>query len=721
MTLRFPRPRSPRRGVTLVEMLVAVALLVLMMTILVTIFSAATGAVSGLQTYQELDGNLRQLDSIIRQDLQGVTARLTPPLDPKDNLGYFEYGENQFADAQGEDSDDYVRFTAKAPEGQLFTGRCWINNLFPMGTIKVDKQPIVVTSQYAEIIYFLRNGNLYRRVLLVAPDRQSSIYTYATTAINTATTQTVYEPEMFAYANVSWQGMNDLSARPSSSGSVDASNTPIILNNLGDLTNRENRFAYPRFANDFMINSTGIAATNVHAPGDGIADDEETDGGGFYVGNGVHDFYPTLYPNMIASGNNSLLFEVRNATATARGGTTPTYDQMPFPYIFPGAYSMPDSASNSLSGAGWIHSEDPSTLNSFSNTTHYPAATGSHFLDQLLFVNHNPLELGDSLPLPQTAQTWWGFPTWRETMSPAWTDPGVPFAANFRQPDFLHPFNPSTNPGLGDNTATSPPQYHSLPPMTVPFRITNQPNNDGRGSNALSGAPSALWNVTWEDDLVMTGVRSFDVKAYDNAYAGYVDLGWGDDLRIYQPFTTSPYASPVIFTNYTIPPYLMGNADHVVGSTPVIFWPPIIGTPPYTTTLNTGQFAFDLLNQTFAHEGRIPPRIEDLRLDSQYGATSYPSYTGYTGGNIGDNGNSVIRLRRVWDSWSTAYSRAPSRGFDPVNKLPIGPPISPPVYPSYPAPYPAPLRALQIQVRVVDPRNSKVKVLTIRQDFSDKL
>ena len=42
-----------------------------------------------------------------------------------------------------------------------------------------------------------------------------------------------------------------------------------------------------------------------------------------------------------------------------------------------------------------------------------------------------------------------------------------------------------------------------------------------------------MWLVSWEDDLVMTNVRSFDVKAYDNAFAGYADLGWGDDLRLY--------------------------------------------------------------------------------------------------------------------------------------------------------------------------------------------
>ena len=69
-------------------MLVAVTLLVLMMTVIVMIFASATGAVSGLQVYQQLDGDLRQLDITIRRDLTGVTARMTPPLNPRDGRGY---------------------------------------------------------------------------------------------------------------------------------------------------------------------------------------------------------------------------------------------------------------------------------------------------------------------------------------------------------------------------------------------------------------------------------------------------------------------------------------------------------------------------------------------------------------------------------------------------------------------------------------------------------
>ena len=41
----------------------------------------------------------------------------------------------------------------------------------------------------------------------------------------------------------------------------------------------------------------------------------------------------------------------------------------------------------------------------------------------------------------------------------------------------------------------------------------------------VNGTVDPVWAVSFEDDLVMTNVRSFDVKAYDNAYAGYADLG----------------------------------------------------------------------------------------------------------------------------------------------------------------------------------------------------
>ncbi len=107
-------------------MLVTVAVLVIIMTVMVQIFQSATGALTAAQTIQDLDNQLKLLESTIRSDLGGATAHFTPPLDPTQNLGYFEYIENEFADVQGEDSDDCLRFTAQAPPGQPFTGRMWV-------------------------------------------------------------------------------------------------------------------------------------------------------------------------------------------------------------------------------------------------------------------------------------------------------------------------------------------------------------------------------------------------------------------------------------------------------------------------------------------------------------------------------------------------------------------------------------------------------------------
>ena len=60
--------------------------------------------------------------------------------------------------------------------------------------------------------------------------------------------------------------------------------------------------------------------------------------------------------------------------------------------------------------------------------------------------------------------------------------------------------------------------------MTATYRRNPQPYNDGFGTTnvffAAGEQPAAsVARVSWEDDLIMTGVRSFDIKAYDNALA----------------------------------------------------------------------------------------------------------------------------------------------------------------------------------------------------------
>jgi prepilin-type N-terminal cleavage/methylation domain-containing protein len=729
--------RRSRRGLTLVEMLVTVAILVIIMTILVQVFQAATGAVSAVQVIQTLDDGMRLLDSTIRSDLGGATASFTPPNDPALGKGYFEYGENEFADSQNEDSDDYVRFTARAPAGQPFTGRMYLPPQYvPNGSQKVynSQQPITITSDTAEIIYFVRNGNLYRRVLLVVPERQASfsqatmtqannnvgVYVQAGNTVNFNFTPGAIDPN--GNTAVSWQGVNDISAHPTAVGN--ASQT-IQLNTLGDLTNRENRPFYPRFGSDYFSVQTGGAGQ------DGIPDDLN--------GDNLPDLYPTFYASSLNTGLYFAPPLVNGNLNTYLVGNT-GLPFMAFPYIFPGAYSVPQQISDDRFGL--IHSPSPLANVNGQNTSYDPNGPNGNPLAYLNNMNHNPLASGDNLPTPinpaggnnaQLMQTWWGFPTWRETLSIHWNDPTVPVFATPGQPNGLTP-RTIANGGLvvnaGFTTVANDPNL--LPAMDFVWRLSpqlftsqNAPGAQDAGwNNQFFPANTPLWNsLSWEDDLIMTGVRSFDVKAYDNSVGHYVDLGWGDDVRN---------------SGFNGTPFFTSNLD--------FFGPANNANSVYPPLVNIQGGWVDYINQTFAHEGRMPPLIQDNRIDpqnpnptyvnfaaiglqpgyiAQYG--NYPNYSS----NIGDNTSGIVRLRRVWDSWSTAYSRAPANaiyhnpappaGGDPLEGFPWGPPFSPPVYPSYPAPYPAPLRGIQIQIRIADPTNQRIKSLTIRQDFTDKL
>ena len=230
----------------------------------------------------------------------------------------------------------------------------------------------------------------------------------------------------------------------------------------------------------------------------------------------------------------------------------------------------------------------------------------------------------------------------------------------------LNPLTPGNGgevqTGVVDNTGNI---RSLLPAMTTAWRTTPQPYTDGFGANnVFFAANSQLWSpYGWEDDLIMTNVRSFDIKVYDNSLSGYADLGWGDDPRV-----TAQLAPPFLGFAAALGvqqqiPYLAGNLDFVSGN---------YQTPAYA---NVNYGLYDLINQTFAHEGRMPPLVSDARFDAQFGAAvSYlpstspflPANGGFYTGNIGDNSNGIVRLRRVWDSWSTDYSKAPGVGVAPT-------------------------------------------------------
>jgi type II secretory pathway pseudopilin PulG len=693
MSIALKRGNRPRRGVTLVEMLVVVALVILMMVILVQIFQSALGAMSASRTTQELDVVLRSIDSMIRSDLAGVTAKMTPGTNnPVLNQGYFEYMENAAADLQGEDTDDILAFTTKAPEGQVFTGRQYLVGS-AASPVNPTIQPASVTSQVAEVIYFVRNGNLYRRVFLVAPERKSSI-----TQNGPKLATGVYATSMFGNSiNVSWQGMNEISCRPGgyilvtgANGQQTSQALAPVPNTLGDLTNRENRAFRPRFLNDFASSIPGVTGP------DGIPDDSN--------GDGIPDYYPTLYYNGMNNAPGGVnwnfdghVLENPNLANSQRIQQNP-WDVYAFPFIYPGMYSVPDPNRLKLN-LGWVHYLPPNSTSGF--------------------LNHSPLDIGEAPGFALSGtQTWWGFPTWRETMSGlsspgggGWGDP-IYYVTNngYQQANGLRPFNPAVAPLAQPQAALT-----FLPPVTTYGTGATPYGFDGAGSPVTSTnfiANKTAPGTVWQDDLILTNVRSFDVKAYDPyaplystsvltpLSAGYWDLG-------YAGLSPGTYA----------PNYGANSTIYGVNGAASTQYNPL--PTPFQPLLLPGLLAEP---QGFGHEGRIPPLTTDFRHDPRrFGAATLINQTlptnPYVVNNIGDDNPGVNRLTHTFDTWSTDYVYAPDSDIllweSSASTLPV--------YPAFPPPYPTPLRGIQIQVRVTDPRNERTKTLTIRFDFTDKL
>lgn len=186
--------RLARAGFTLVEMLVAVALVLLMMTMFAEIFSLATSSMSKQKGLAELDQRQRLMSTLLRADLKQRSFRNLYPFHPQDDpihiysanrpgnipfdvrQGYFYISEND----PENDADDVLQFTVTRTDGTLFYGKTvQLIDAAGNGAVTNPNQPElddgsafgeglgVGTSPSAEVAYFVRNGTLCRRVLLV--------------------------------------------------------------------------------------------------------------------------------------------------------------------------------------------------------------------------------------------------------------------------------------------------------------------------------------------------------------------------------------------------------------------------------------------------------------------------------------------------------------------------------------------------------------------------
>lgn len=217
------RHTMKRTGFTLIEMLVSLAITLIMMAAVVTLFKVVSDSVSQARTGIEMADRLRAARDMIQLDIDHMTAPLAPPLRPETDSGYFEYIEGEHFDGDSSgltvdlfgDTDDALLFTA-SNASQPFLG-------------KFNGQ--ILESTNAEVVYFLKQDGpvidaiavppvklftLYRRVMLISPSAGQP-------GFSTDITDTFYETF-------------DVSAR------VDTAAAHRVLNTMGDLTKPENRF-----------------------------------------------------------------------------------------------------------------------------------------------------------------------------------------------------------------------------------------------------------------------------------------------------------------------------------------------------------------------------------------------------------------------------------------------------------------------------------------------
>lgn len=193
---RFQRQRNLQSGFTLVEMLVAVALVLLMMSLFAEIFSLAIGSMSRQKGVAENDQRARMVLTLLKGDLEKRTFRDLVPFVPGTNTsitpinsalpnrrGYLCYSENNPLD----ETDDVLRLSIEVNQisqnsditplygrATALGGAAGLqsNPNQPDGDDGEFPTPPALTNNTgmapsAEVVYFLRGRRLYRRQMLI--------------------------------------------------------------------------------------------------------------------------------------------------------------------------------------------------------------------------------------------------------------------------------------------------------------------------------------------------------------------------------------------------------------------------------------------------------------------------------------------------------------------------------------------------------------------------
>src|SRR5262249_37679782 len=96
-----------RSAFTLVEMLVAMAITLVMMGAVVTLFANVSNSVRDRRAVIEISGQLRHARNMLQQDLQGATCPGLTWRRPEENQGYIEIIEGPYREGNASALIDY--------------------------------------------------------------------------------------------------------------------------------------------------------------------------------------------------------------------------------------------------------------------------------------------------------------------------------------------------------------------------------------------------------------------------------------------------------------------------------------------------------------------------------------------------------------------------------------------------------------------------------------
>lgn len=273
-TDRCRRAPLSRPGFTLIEILIAVTLMLMMMVLVASIFALMSDAIEGARAMIETTDRLRAARNKLQTDLAGIETPVIPPRRPSDMGGYFEYVEGPMGvcvptefggvdpqiivarlnregvglDTTLGDMDDVLMFTTRS-RGTPFVGKFRTQT---SGGGFADK---TIESQVAEVAWFLRGTTLYRRQLLVVPGVK-------TRPDGLVTGQSLIMVNPWPAATPFYK-YSDLSVHQIYGPLLDAKNPKgvndayLVANSLGDLTNRQNRFAHQPYSYPYDVRFWG--------------------------------------------------------------------------------------------------------------------------------------------------------------------------------------------------------------------------------------------------------------------------------------------------------------------------------------------------------------------------------------------------------------------------------------------------------------------------------